>query len=329
MSENRKKDHIELAKVSQTQTPSSDFIYEPLLSPHPGQMDLSLNFAGANLKAPMWISSMTGGTQRAQLINKNLTTIAGEFGFGMGLGSCRSLLESDERIKDFDFKHLIGDFPFYINLGIAQLEQLIEKNSVAKIQQLISKLHADGLVIHVNPLQEWFQPEGDRFKVSPIETIKSIVKRLDTKIIVKEVGQGFGPNSLKSLMELPIAAIELSGFGGTNFSLLELSRHNAQKSDNKWSKDKLVDVGHTCDQMINWINPLIEQESTKCKQFIISGGIKCLLDGYSLQEKLKADSVIGMASAFLDYAEDLDKLREFVASELESYKIARSYLQGK
>jgi isopentenyl-diphosphate delta-isomerase len=273
---------------------------------------------------------MTGGTEKAYLLNKNLATIAGEFGFGMGLGSCRSLLDSDSRIADFDFKQIIGDYPFFINLGIAQLEQLITSDQIFKIVNLLEKLSADGLVIHVNPMQEWFQPEGDRYMQAPLETIKSICNRIDTKIIVKEVGQGFGPRSLKSLMSLPLAAIELSGFGGTNFSLLELSRHNAQKSGNESSQSKLVKTGHTAEQMICWINESILDphfENLQCRNFIISGGVKCLLDGYKLQNQLQAKSIIGMASGFLSHAHDLDLLRDFVSTELESYRFARAYLE--
>jgi isopentenyl-diphosphate delta-isomerase len=332
MSEDRKKDHIELALKSQTKTPEVDFEYEPLFSPHPDSVtedSLATNFLGMTLKSPLWVSSMTGGTEKAFLLNKNLATVAGEFGFGMGLGSCRSLLDSSDRLADFDFKETIGNYPFYINLGIAQLEELVQQGLTSKIGQLITKLSADGLIIHVNPMQEWFQPEGDRYKLAPIDTIKNIVNTVETKIIVKEVGQGFGPRSLKSLMSLPLAAIELSGFGGTNFSLLELSRHNAQKFDNESSKSKLVNTGHTASQMIGWINEYTSDPSFdhNCDDFIISGGVKCLLDGLKLQNELQAKSVIGMASGLLKHAHDLSQLRDYIFSELESYKFAKAYLK--
>ena len=181
----------------------------------------------------------------------------------------------------------------------------------------------------MNPLQEWFQPEGDRYKKAPLETIKSIVNLVQTNIIVKEVGQGFGPKSLESLMKLPLKAIELSGFGGTNFSLLELSRHNAQKFDNHSSKKTLVNMGHTSKQMIYWINGFMDNEKYECNDFIISGGVKNLVDGYVLQQKLKARSIIGMASAFLEYAQDISQLRDFVSQELDDLKLAHKYLRGK
>ena len=331
MTNDRKKDHIELALKSQTKNPDKRFQYEPLFSPHPlalkSDIAESFDFLGSSFKQPLWVSSMTGGTEMAYTLNKNLATIAGEFGFGMGLGSCRSLLDSDKRIEDFDFKEKLGDYPFYINLGVAQLEELVLKKQVQKIDGLINKLNADGMIIHVNPMQEWFQPEGDRYLVSPLETIKSIVSSVETNIIVKEVGQGFGPKSLKSLMALPIRAIELSGFGGTNFSSLEVSRHNAQFFGNDSSTNRLVHMGHSASEMIHWINDLlISDDEVKCREFIISGGVKCLVDGLALQKDLKASSIIGMASGLLEFAHDLNLLRDFVQSEIENYRFAKAFL---
>ena len=126
---------------------------------------------GFDLKAPLWVSSMTGGTDLANTINHNLAKAAGEYGFGMGLGSCRSLLTSDEYLSDFYVKTLMPDMPLFANLGIAQCEQLITSGKTSLIKDLISKLDADGLIIHVNPFQEWLQPEGDRFNNPPIDTI--------------------------------------------------------------------------------------------------------------------------------------------------------------
>lgn len=331
MSDDRKKDHIELALASRTESNNLDLYYEPLLSAHPTQeMDLSLNFLEKSFKVPLWVSSMTGGTEKAYLINKNLAKLCSEFGFGMGLGSCRPLLKNkEERLKDFDFKEIIGDQAFYINLGIAQLEELVFENRLEEVTQICDKLQADGLIIHVNPLQEWLQPEGDRFKLPPIETIKTVLERISIKVIVKEVGQGFGPNSLLSLMKLPLAAIELAGFGGTNFTLLEHSRHNAQSSGKNASNLNLSYIGHTPSEMINWINQYQDNGGIKCRDFIISGGIKNVLEGYKLQESLNTKSIIGMASSFLQYAHDYELLKDFTYCEIENLKLAHCFLRGK
>lgn len=325
----RKKDHIELAFKSQITTRVDGLYYEPMLSAHPDETtDISVKFVHKIMKAPLWVSSMTGGTQKAKLINNNLAQIVNKYGLGMGLGSCRPLLESKERWSDFDLKSIIGEFPFYANLGIAQLEELIEIGKLNIVRDLISGLQVDGLIIHVNPLQEWSQPEGDRFKKPPLETIKRVLDELKTNIIVKEVGQGFGPNSLISLMKLPLAAIDFAAHGGTNFTALEVSRHNALFSGKTDSLQSLAYVGHSAEQMIDWVNTNLSSSQILCKQFIISGGIKEVIQGHRLREMLNADSVIGMGSSFLKYAEELEHLDEFTKTQVELLKLASCYLKG-
>ena len=103
----RKQDHIELAFQSQVDEGKLDsrFYYEPLLSGHPKENALnSFQFLGKKLNAPIWVSSMTGGTEWAKTINQNLARACNEFGMGMGLGSCRSLIYSDETLSDFDVR---------------------------------------------------------------------------------------------------------------------------------------------------------------------------------------------------------------------------------
>ncbi len=177
--EKRKKDHIDLALKSQSSVIDHDerFNYEPMLKLHPKEDDLSIQFLGKHMKNPLWISSMTGGTEYAKIINTNLAKACKEFGLGMGLGSCRALLESDEYLSHFDLRNIIGDeYPFYANLGISQIEQAITQNKVQQIVDMVNKLQADGLVIHVNPIQEWLQPEGDVLNQSPIDTIKNFFR---------------------------------------------------------------------------------------------------------------------------------------------------------
>ena len=109
------------------------FYYEPLLSAHPSETN-PVGFLGKKLRAPIWVSSMTGGTELARKINTNLARACREFGMGMGLGSCRSLLDRDEYLGDFNVRELIGDeLPFYANLGIAQVEQLIKGGATEKV----------------------------------------------------------------------------------------------------------------------------------------------------------------------------------------------------
>jgi isopentenyl-diphosphate delta-isomerase len=329
--EKRKKDHIDLALNSQSSAVEHDdrFNYEPMLNPHPKKDDLSIQFLGKTMKNPLWISSMTGGTEYAKIINTNLAKASKEFGLGMGLGSCRTLLESDEYLSHFDLRDIIGDdYPFYANLGISQIEQAIAQNNVHEIVDLVTKLRADGLVIHVNPIQEWLQPEGDILVHSPIHTISTFLEKSKLKLIVKEVGQGFGPESLKELLKLPLEAIELGAYGGTNFSKVELKRSMPIVKE---MLEPFSKVGNSAEQMIEDINTVVENSrEVKCKQIIISGGIRSFLDGYYFMQKSRLPSVYGQASTMLRYArEDYEKLREYIQYQLKGLQMAYTYLTIK
>lgn len=338
MHETRKRDHIELAQNAQTPRALVDqrFNYEPLLSGHPGEnSDISINFLGKKLDAPMWISSMTGGVGEARHINQNLARLCREFNLGMGLGSCRSLLESNQYFEDFNLRPIIGpDLPLYANLGIAQLEVILRENKTHKISELCKKLQVDGLFIHINPMQEWFQVEGDHFQHSPIETLTLFMSQFqknEIKIIVKEVGQGMGPLSLKSLFELPIDAFELAGFGGTNFSKLEVLRSKALSQDNCVdTRSALFNVGHTPLEMIDFINALGEKNPRiKNLPLIISGGIENFLDGHYLRSRSNNPSVYGHANKFLSFAEDYELLKKFTDEQVSGLKMAKSFLTLK
>ncbi len=329
--EKRKKDHIELALNSQTSVIEHDnrFNYEPMLKPHPKQSDLAIQFLGKTMNYPLWISSMTGGTEYAKIINTNLARACNEFGLGMGLGSCRTLLESDEYLSHFDLRDIIGDkYPFYANLGISQIEQAIVQNKVQEIVDLVTKIHADGLVIHVNPIQEWLQPEGDILHQSPIDTIHTFLNKTQLKVIVKEVGQGFGPQSLKALLKLPLEAIELGAYGGTNFSKVELKRSLPIVNE---MLEPFSKVGNSAEQMVDEINTIVENSNDiKCKQIIISGGIKSFLDGYYLMKKSNLPSIYGQASTMLRYArEDYEKLKEYIQYQIKGLQMAYTYLTLK
>lgn len=325
----RKEDHIDMAfKANMGQSLADPrFHYEPMLSGHKKEsLDLNLQFAGKQLNYPIWVSSMTGGTERAKNINHNLARICGEYGLGMGLGSCRQLLYDDQRLSEFDVRDLMPNNPLFINLGIAQIEQLIEQNESGRIKELINKLRSDGLIIHINPLQEWLQPEGDVIKYPPLVTVKKLLEIADYPIIVKEVGQGFGPESLKALLELPIAAIELAGYGGTNFSKLELMRAQNGKSE---ACESVLHLGHNCEEMIHTINSYCQDSLDKKPLIIMSGGVRSFLDGYYLMSKCKLPSIYAQASGFLKHALNMDDLEAYVKQQISGLEMAHALLKVK
>ncbi len=327
----RKRDHIELAFQSQVAVAALDdrFSYEPLLAAHPVTGDGwgDFQFLDKNFNNPLWVSSMTGGTEHARTINTNLARACKEFGMGMGLGSCRSLLFDDKYFEDFNVRPIIGAQPLYANLGIAQLEQLLDNGKINLAKNLVDRLQADGLIIHVNPFQEAMQPEGDIYKYAPIETIERVLELTDLKVIVKEVGQGMGYESLKKLLQLPLQAIDFGASGGTNFALLELLRGDKARMD---AFEPLVRVGHSASGMVEMVNKLTEELGDRCrvKQLIISGGIKNFLDGYFLVRKSKLSAIYGMASGFLRHARgSYDGLRSYTDLQVTGLTLSKAFLK--
>jgi isopentenyl-diphosphate Delta-isomerase len=326
--ENRKKDHIELAFKSQIPGDEIDsrFYYEPMLSAHPQGIPVSFTLAGKKLKVPIWISSMTGGTELAGRINRNLGRLAAEFGMGMGLGSCRIILGDDRHFADFDVREDLGpDLPFFANLGIAQIEELIGKKELGRIDTLLGRLRADGLIIHVNPLQEWLQPEGDRLKRPAIESVTELLDHAGYPVIVKEVGQGMGTGSLRALLKLPLEAIEFAAFGGTNFAKMELLRSSRE---NKHLLEPLSKLGHDAGDMLEMVNQIVLEGKVSCRNVIISGGITSFLDGYYLVSKSSLPALYGQASGFLKYArEDYEQLRSYAETQVQGLEMAYAFLR--
>ncbi len=327
----RKQDHIALAFQSQVSQQSLDdrFYYEPVLSSHPSDNNFEpIRLLDKQLSVPIWVSSMTGGTEWAETINFNLARACRDFGMGMGLGSCRSLLYSDDRIKDFDVRSIIGDQQLlFANLGIAQVEQLWQQGRWDVVKKMLDKLRADGLIIHVNPFQEWLQPEGDRFQYKPLDVIREALTNLERPIIVKEVGQGMGIDSLRALLQLPLMAVDFAANGGTNFAKLELFRGRDLYRE---VYEKLAYIGHNAIEMVDWTNTLAKelQNDLKCKNVIISGGIKSFLDGYYLVERSTLPAVYGQASAFLKHARgDYEDLYEYVKVQVEGLRLAKAFLR--
>ena len=329
MANDRKLEHLNLALDSQTRLDEQDrrFNYEPMLAAHPESLDLSINFLGKTMRTPIWVSSLTGGTGEARCINQNIARACREFGMGMGLGSCREILFGKTHWNDFDFRDEIGEEqPFWANLGIAQIEEILFSKNTQAVIDLVGELRADGLIVHVNPLQEWFQPEGNRLKQPPLLTIQQLLDQLKIKIIVKEVGQGFGPESLRQLLKLPLEAIEFGAYGGTNFSKLELLRGNQPGIDENLP---FAFVGHSADQMVDLVNEIVkENPHSACSQLIISGGIQNVLDGYYLTSKSKLPAVFGMASTILTHAsESYEVLSVFLKNQVQSLQLAHAYLR--
>ncbi len=346
----RKTDHLDLAAKSQVLGDLGDselpLYYEPLLGKFPAKNEYSFPsfpspFFFEKLKAPLWISSMTGGTESAELINKRLALAAGKFGLGFGLGSCRSLIgkgKKNSNFNDFNVRSEIGESGvLFANLGIAQIAILLEEKREEEVLELMSLLGADGFFIHVNPLQEWIQPEGDHINRPIGESIlefSEFFKRHSKKLLfIKEVGQGFGPQSLKIALGAPcIDGVELAGRGGTNFSRLESLRLQS-KAGTQSSRRELEILGHSNVEMCGFIANIATESSAevKNKSIIFSGGIRSYLDGYALMKKAsqfwQGPLLYAKAYPFLEKAkEGQESLNNYIEEELRGLALAREFL---
>lgn len=345
---NRKIDHLQLTAQSQYKINPSfsvqdhsleKFYYEPMLGSHISLTSVipqnSLNFLQKKMLHPLWISSMTGGTKEAGTINRRLAEACAEFGLGMGLGSCRSLLTKNSRWSDFLMRPYLKSSPFLGNIGIAQLEQSLQEKKISAIIKVFEKLAVDGIMVHVNPLQELAQMEGDRLQQTPLKTLTAFKKLTDLPILVKEVGQGMGPQSLKCLLELGVYGIELAGLGGTNFTQLELLRAQPKRGSFRRDaslKSYLIDIGHSAEEMVAYLNKISETTSLlKHKFFIISGGRGNPVQDAKLYLSWKdqqASAVIGLGQALLGPARRGSRaLHKYIKEYLEVFYTCCSFLQ--
>ena len=189
----------------------------------------------------------------------------------------------------------------------------------------MEELDTDGLFIHINVLQEWLQPEGDTIQRPPVETLTEFLQEAPYPVLVKEVGQGFGPRSLAALLQMPLAGIELGAFGGTNFSRLELGRHS-----NGLIREMRKDfgrVGHNAEEMVALINRLIQNPENKTNTFIISGGIRSILQAWRLHQICRGNSVIGRANVYLQpAARSYDELKNVIQEEIAQWAFVKNFI---
>jgi isopentenyl-diphosphate delta-isomerase len=223
----RKSDHIRInldADVSAKGVTSGfeeyRFLHQALPEIDLDQVDTSVELFGRRLAAPLLISCMTGGTEEARRLNHALAEVAQHAGLAMGLGSGRVLLEHPEVGGTFDVRPLAPDVLLLANLGAVQLNRGV---TVDDCRRLMAAVGADALVLHLNPLQEALQPEGDSTFGGLLGRIAALCERLEAPVVVKEVGWGIAADTTRRLLDAGVAAVDVAGAGGTSWS--EVERH--------------------------------------------------------------------------------------------------------
>ncbi len=197
------------------------FVHQALPEINRDRVDLSTTLLGKHLSAPVIISSMTGGTEEAETINKNLAMAAQIHDLGMGVGSQRTALEEPGLSHTYQVRDVAPDILLLANLGAVQLNY---GYGIEHCQRAVEMIEADGLILHLNPLQEALQPEGNTDFSGLLAKIEEVCRGLSVPVIVKEVGWGISEDVARRLADAGVAAIDVAGAGGTSWSEVEMHR---------------------------------------------------------------------------------------------------------
>ncbi len=228
MIEQRKADHIRInleQDVGSSLTTGLEryrFIHQAVPELDLAAVDTSTSLLGKRLRAPLLISSMTGGTPRAGEINRRLAEAAEAHGVAMGLGSQRAAIQRPELAETFRVRDIAPDILLLANLGAVQLNYAY---GIDQCWRAVEMAEADALILHLNPLQEAIQPEGDTNFAGLLDRIAAICKALPVPVVAKEVGWGISEQAARRLADAGVAAIDVAGGGGTSWS--EVEKHRA------------------------------------------------------------------------------------------------------
>jgi isopentenyl-diphosphate delta-isomerase len=184
------------------------------------EVDLSTEFLGKRLRYPLLITGMTGGTERAGVVNRDLATLAERHGLAFGVGSQRAMAEHDELAETFQVRQVAPTVPLLGNIGLYQAVGL----GVDGVRKLADAIGADGMALHLNAGQELTQPEGDRDFRGGYKVVEGLVRAFGSRLLVKETGCGIGPEVARRLVELGVRNLDVSGLGGTSWVRVEQLR---------------------------------------------------------------------------------------------------------
>jgi isopentenyl-diphosphate delta-isomerase len=255
-------------------------------------IDLSAEILGKRLAAPIVIGAMTGGTERAGEINRTLARAAARVGVGMALGSQRAMIVRAELTASFAVRDAAPDLPLLFgNVGAVQLNYGVD---AAAVRAAVKAVGADVVNLHLNPLQEAVQPEGDTRFSGLAGKIAALAGELEMPVVVKEVGAGISERTAAKLAALPIAGVEAAGTGGTSWAKVESFR-GATDSIQAEVGRRLAGFGVPTDQSIQ-----ICRRAFGDRLVVGSGGVRTGMD-VAVALALGAD-VVALAKPLLEAA---------------------------
>jgi isopentenyl-diphosphate Delta-isomerase len=313
--EERKRDHIEISLSSQSQSPVVDglnkieLVHEALPDLNFSDITLKTKTLGMDVDTPIFVSSMTLGHSASFAVNEVLASVCQEKNMLMGVGSQRRQLEDSEAKNEC--LRLRQKFPKLKIMGNLGLAQLIE-TPIEKIQGLVDSLEAQAMIIHTNPLQECIQPEGTpRFR-GGLAALEHLCAKLSAPVVLKETGCGFSLKTLERLQNVGLAAIDVSGRGGTHWGRVESQRLTTEQIQ--------YSAGQTfSDWGISTVETMLSLQNLSLQAEVwASGGVRTGLDAAKLLAM--GASMVGLAQPFLSAAlegeEKLAKLIEHLNYEL-------------
>lgn len=185
------------------------------------EVTTTVRVLGKVLELPLIVASMTGGTDRARTINEGLAAAAQAAGVGLGVGSQRAAIEDPDLVRSYQVRHVAPDILLLANLGAIQLNT---GYGLDECRRAVDMIEADALILHLNPLQEALQPEGDTCFGGLLAKIEMVCRALEVPVVVKEIGLGLSAQVARQLANAGVAALDVAGAGGTSWSQVEMHR---------------------------------------------------------------------------------------------------------
>jgi isopentenyl-diphosphate Delta-isomerase len=233
------------------------------------EVDLSTTLLGRRIRAPVMVTGMTGGTPAAGEINRNLAAAAAAHGVPFGLGSQRAMLLHPELAGTYDVRSAAPEVYLFANLGAVQIAAL----PTAAVREVVARVEADALCIHLNPAQEIAQPGGDRDFRGALDAIARVTEELGRPVMVKETGAGISPAVARRLLAAGVRAIDVAGAGGTSWTAVESHRATGPE---KTRGEELWDWGIPTAAAVAWL--AAEGVPAAGVAVVASGGLRTGLD---------------------------------------------------
>ena len=320
----RKAEHIVIASSQQVEPGTSAswndvaLIHNCLPEIDLQDVDLSVEFLGRKLAAPLLISSMTGGHELARSINAVLAQAAERFGLAMGVGSQRAHIKDPALAGTYSVVREVAPSAFIVaNVGAPQLVRQGSDAplSLSQARQVVEVIKADALAIHLNYLQEMIQPEGDTRARGVLEAIGRVVAEVGAPVIAKETGAGIAPAQAEQLRQAGVQALDVGGLGGTSFAIVEAQRARLRQREAKAELGELFG---------SWGIPTMASIPLACRAglpVIGSGGIRSGLD--AARALALGATLVGVARPLLVVAQQgVDATAAWVERFLEELRTA-------